>query len=146
MHVWSVMAHETKSTHRFADCSWLRNVSTLGTKLWDELDGVKTRAARLPWKNSELKMPQILWILNGYFIYLHRLKVTLNLKVYILLVCINTLMSVSSVHSPAYNFNASMNSTQIIWIRDIGMSSLFRLCTKITESKLKNNTLSLKHF
>lgn len=31
------MAHETKSTHRYIDCSWLRNVSTSRAKLPEEL-------------------------------------------------------------------------------------------------------------
>lgn len=46
LHDWSVMAHETKSTHRYIGCSWLRNVSTTRTKLPEELGVVKTTAAQ----------------------------------------------------------------------------------------------------
>lgn len=41
------MAHETKSTHRPLDCSWLRNVSTSKTKLPEELGVVMTTAAQI---------------------------------------------------------------------------------------------------
>lgn len=140
LHVWSMMAHETKSTHRYIDCCWLRNVSTSRTNLPDDSSAVKTTPAQTKPPKGGLSFGWIEFKMH-YHCYEFKMAVFLHISTVVKMAAnpkihfVGFLHYVSEIHTKTNSgryghvlwFLLASMSTRSIW--DHGCSSVGSHCS-----------------